>query len=60
VTTRDGYNSHSNQPVHFGLADAGEVIVDVTFLTPEGRKTQRLENISPTAFIGKTLHITQQ
>ena len=60
VTTGDGYNSHSNQPVHFGLSDVDGVIVDVTFLTLEGRKTLRLKNVSPAAFAGKTLNITQQ
>lgn len=60
VTTGDGYNSHSNQPVHFGLADTEEVVVDVTFLTSTGRVTQRLENVSLMEYKGKTLHITQQ
>jgi hypothetical protein len=60
VTTGDGYNSHSNQPAHFGLADIDEVTVEVTFLTSEGRKTQRLEGVKPAAFIGKTLKVTQQ
>jgi len=59
VTTGDGYNSHSNQPVHFGLADIDEVIVDVTFMTPSGRKTQRVENVSPAAFVGQVLRIEQ-
>jgi hypothetical protein len=59
VTTGDGYNSHSNQAVHFGLADADEVVVDVTFLTSTGRVTQRLENVSPAEFKGKTLRIAQ-
>jgi len=59
VTTGDGYNSHSNQPVHFGLADIHEVIVEVTFMTPGGRKTQRVEKVSPAAFVGQVLRITQ-
>lgn len=59
VTTGDGYNSQSNQPVHFGLPAVTEVDVAVTFLTDDGRLTQRIENIRPEDYIGDTLNIRQ-
>lgn len=60
VNTGDGYNSHSNQPVHFGLPDNDVVDVEVTFLTAQGRKIRRVANISVSEFRGRTLHISQQ
>ncbi len=60
VSTGDGYNSHSNQAVHFGLAGVNQVTVEVTFLTSEGRKIQRVESIRPADLIGDVLTITQQ
>lgn len=60
VTTGDGYNSQSNQPVHFGLGGTAEVHVEVTFLTQGGRSTQRIENIRPQEFIGVPLKIIQR
>jgi len=60
VTTGDGYNSHSNQPVHFGLPGSDEVVVDVTFLTSNGRVTQRYENIRPADYIGGAFEVKQQ
>ena len=60
VTTGDGYNSHSNQPVHFGLPDNEVLTVEVTFLTATGRMTQRYENIRLDDYIGRTLKVRQQ
>lgn len=42
VSTGEGYNSQSTQPLHFGLATMEPVAVEVTFMGPSGRKTQRL------------------
>ncbi|MBT8146226.1 MAG: CRTAC1 family protein [Gammaproteobacteria bacterium] len=60
VTTGDGYNSHSNQPVHFGLAGYDTVIVEVAFFTAEGRKFQRYENIRPADHRGGSFRVRQQ
>ncbi|MFK7863225.1 MAG: CRTAC1 family protein [Pseudohongiellaceae bacterium] len=60
VTTGDGYNSQSNQPVHFGLAGYDTVVVEVTFLTAQGRKTQRYENIRPADHLRGSFHVSQQ
>lgn len=60
VTTGDGYNSHSNQPVHFGLPGYDAVNIEVTFLTAEGRQTQRYENVRPADHRGGSFHVMQQ
>lgn len=60
VSTGDGYNSQSNQPVHFGLPGQGEVLVEVTFMTAEGRKIQRYPNIRPADYRGDVFTVRQQ
>jgi len=60
VTTGDGYNSHSNQPVHFGLPGYNSVVIEVTFLTGTGRQTQRYENVRPADHRGGSFHVRQQ
>lgn len=60
VNTGDGYNSHSNKPVHFGLPGYAEVTVEVTFLTKDGRQTQRYENISLAEHRGSWFRVQQQ
>ena len=55
VPTGDGYGSQSMVPVHFGLANAGVVRVEVTFLTREGRKLKRLEGIDPRKWARRVL-----
>lgn len=60
VNTGDGYNSHSNQPVHFGLPGFDAVTVEVTFLTAAGRQSQRYENISLAEHRGGSFHVRQQ
>jgi len=55
VATGDGYCAQSMQPVHFGLPKLMKVTVEVTYLTPTGRRTQRIENVDPSKFLGKTL-----
>lgn len=55
VPTGDGYGSQGDVPVHFGLAIAGPVTVEVTFLTREGRKTRRLAGIDAQLWTGKPL-----
>jgi hypothetical protein len=60
VNTGDGYNSHSNKPVHFGLPGYDAVTVEVTFLTSDGRQTQRYENIRLAEYRGSLLRVRQQ
>lgn len=60
VDTGDGYNSQSNKPLHFGLPDMETVLVEVTFLTPTGRQTQRYDNIRLSDYSGQTFLVRQQ
>lgn len=60
VATGDGYNSHSNQAVHFGLPDINAVTVEVTFLTMDGRKVQRYDNIQIANYLGKVFLVHQE
>ena len=60
VTTGDGYNSHSNVPVHFGLPGVEVVDVEVTFMTRDGRKSQRVENVNIAGFMCRPLQVVQQ
>jgi len=55
----DGYGGQSVQPVHFGLSRMTRVNVEVTYLTANGRKVQRVDNVDPRKFIGKTLVVRQ-
>jgi len=59
VATGDGYGGQSVQPVHFGLSRMTRVNVEVTYLTANGRKVQRVDNVDPRKFIGKTLVVRQ-
>lgn len=47
VDSGSGYASQSQGPVHFGLGSANRVDVEVTYFTPEGRKTLLRRNIDP-------------
>lgn len=60
VPTGDGYNSHSNQPVHFGLPGQEQVTVEVTFLTVGGRQSQRYTAIRPVDYLGDSFTVRQQ
>ncbi len=59
VPAGGGYNSQSAAPVHFGLAAAGLVRVEVTFMTPAGRKVQAIEDVNPADFHGRRLVVRQ-
>jgi hypothetical protein len=59
VPTGDGYGSQSLVPVHFGLANAAVVTVEVTFLTREGRMFKRLEGVDPAKWRGRTLVVQE-
>ena len=55
VDTGSGYNSQNAAPVHFGLATRALLDVEVTTLTPQGRKRARLTDIDPASYIGRWL-----
>lgn len=48
VDSGSGYTSQSQAPVHFGLGDVKTVDVEVTYFTPQGRKTLVQKNVDPT------------
>jgi hypothetical protein len=47
VDTGSGYCSQNVMPVHVGLATDGRVDVEVTSMTPAGRKTARTSKVTP-------------
>lgn len=59
VSTGGGYDAQSAGPLHFGLKDASRIIVEVTFLTSEGRKSRRLDGVDPADWAGKAIRILQ-
>jgi FG-GAP-like repeat/ASPIC and UnbV len=59
VATGDGYNSQGTQPVHFGVPANQPVTVEVTFLTKSGRVTQKVANVRPADYTGKTLVVKE-
>ncbi|MBL8265692.1 CRTAC1 family protein, partial [Steroidobacter sp.] len=59
VTTGEGYDSQSVQPVHFGLARTERVTVEVTFLGKDGRTRQHVRNVDPAKFLGSSVVVRQ-
>lgn len=59
VTTGEGYDSQSVQPVHFGLARTGRVTVEVTFMGAGGRTRQYVRNVDPAQFLGGSVVVRQ-
>jgi hypothetical protein len=47
VDAGSGYTSQSQAPVHFGLGEVKTVDVEVTYFTPQGRKTVVRKNVDP-------------
>jgi len=60
LSTGEGYNSQGTQPVHFGLASMAPVTVEVRFMSPAGRKKQRVRNVRPASFAGSELVIRER
>lgn len=60
VSSGDGYNSQSTQPVHFGLGEHQRVTLEIRFLTAEGPKMQRVKNISVADWAGAVLTVEQR
>lgn len=59
LSTGDGYNSQNAAPVHFGLASAAPVTVEVTFMGKNGRTSQTIRNVSPKKYAGKSLVVRE-
>lgn len=59
VPAGGGYNAQSAAPVHFGLATAGPVRVEVTFMSTAGRRIQTIEGVNPADFRGRRLEVRQ-
>jgi hypothetical protein len=57
VPTGDGYGSQGDVPVHLGLGDATVVTIEVTFLTPEGRRLKRIAGVDARAWSGRVLEV---
>ncbi len=55
LDTGSGYNTQNAMPVHFGLPTAGNVDVEITALTKQGRKTAVLPNVDPKQHAGRWL-----
>jgi hypothetical protein len=59
VSTGGGYNTQHAAPLHFGVAGNAAVDVEVTFMTPSGRRTQRVNRVDPARYHGRSLVIRQ-
>lgn len=55
VSTGGGYNAQGATPVHFGLPSRTPVTVEVTFMSAQGQKKQRVRNVVPSRYAGKSL-----
>ena len=55
VDTGSGYCSQNMLPVHIGLPTDGRIDVEVTALTPTGRKVTRVANVTPGKVRGRVL-----
>jgi hypothetical protein len=59
VVTWGGYNSQMAAPVHFGLRSMAPVRVEVTFMSPDGRRTQTVDGVDPADYRGTALVIRE-
>ncbi len=57
VDTGTGYNSQNAMPVHFGLPDGEPVDVELTAMTPGGRRVTLIPNVDPAEYRGRWLTI---
>ena len=55
VDTGSGYDSQNAMPVHVGLGSRAPVDIEVTTMTPQGRKQARLSDIDPNVYAGRWL-----
>jgi hypothetical protein len=59
VPTGDGYGSQGDLPVHFGLASAAIVDVEVTYMTPRGRIAKRIKGVDARKWAGGVLVVKE-
>lgn len=59
VPTGGGYNAQSAIPVHFGLKTLEPLTVEVTYMIPTGSKVQRVTDVDPAAYAGKSLRVVR-
>jgi hypothetical protein len=59
VAAGGGYNTQSAAPVHFGLAAASAVTVEVTFMSKNGRRKQTVRSVLLADYRGKSLVIRE-
>jgi hypothetical protein len=57
MDTGSGYNSQNVLPVHFGLASAPLVDIEITSLTADGRVSTRLPGVDPADYVGQTIRV---
>lgn len=55
VSTGGGYGAQGVTPVHFGVPKARSVTVEVTFMSPAGRVSQRVRNVDLAKYRGRSL-----
>ena len=58
VDTGSGYNAQSDMPVHFGLAQARSVDVEVTWPARGRRQRVTVRNVAPLRYAGASLVVT--
>lgn len=58
VSTGGGYNAQSAAPAHFGLATAGPVTVETTYMGRNGPVVVRLSGVRPADHVGNSLKVT--
>jgi len=59
IDTGGGYDSQSAVPVHVATLGARRVTVEVTYLTPSGRRSVRIADVDPRRHVGKALVVRQ-
>ena len=60
LSTGDGYNSENAAPLHFGLKSMKPVTVEVTWMSPNGPKLQRLTNVRAARYAKQSLVVTEK
>lgn len=58
VSSGEGYNAQSIQPLHFGLSTMEQVTVELTVMSRKGRQTRRYPGINPATYSGQTLAVS--
>lgn len=59
VPTGDGYDSQSVTPVHFGLATAEPVTIEVSFMSTQGVRKQYVRGVNPLAWTGRAVVVRE-